>query len=212
VTIGIEGMAAPERRPRGRGHELRDDLLDAAFRLLAGLEDVEQLTMRAVAAEAGVTPPSLYRHFTDRAALVRALLGRGFAAFGRGQAESVTGIDDPTERLRASARAYVRFGIEHPATYRLLFATRHTGRPVAAAGLHPGQAALDGLHGFVSACLGPDAQEHATALAAGMWSTLHGYLELRAGKPDLPWPDPDDLVEMALAPVLHDGPPFLRVR
>lgn len=192
----------PERRPRGRGHELRDDLLDAAARLLSRVEDVDQLTMRAVAAEAGVTTPSLYRHFEDRAALVRALLGRGFQAFGRGQATSVVGLEDPVARLRASARAYVAFGVDHPATYRLLFATRHTGRPVAPAGMHPGQAALDGLRGFVAACLTPAEQEHAATYAAELWSSLHGYLELRAGKPDLAWPEPDDLVEVAIRPVL----------
>jgi AcrR family transcriptional regulator len=195
-------MTTADRRPRGRGHELRDDLLDAASRLLVDLEDVDQLTMRAVATAAGVTPPSVYRHFADRAELVRALLGRGFAQFGRGQAESVAGIDDPVERLRSSARAYVRFGVGHPATYRLLFATRHTGRPVAPAGLHPGQAALDGLHGFVAACLPPEQQEHASLYATELWSSLHGYLELRAGKPDLPWPEPDDLVRVAIAPIL----------
>jgi AcrR family transcriptional regulator len=191
-----------ERRPRGRGHELRDDILDAAFRTLAGLEDVDQLTMRAVATEAGVTTPSLYRHFEDRAALVRALLGRGFAAFGRGQAMSVADLTDPVERLRSSARAYVRFGVEHPATYRLLFSTRHTGRSIAPAGLHPGQAALDGLHGFVAPCLPPDEQERAAAWAAELWSSLHGYLELRAGKPDLSWPEPEELVEIAIRAVV----------
>jgi len=54
------------RRRRGTGHELREVVIAVATDLLAELGDVEALTMRAVATAAGVTPPSVYRHFPDK--------------------------------------------------------------------------------------------------------------------------------------------------
>ncbi len=59
------------RRRRGTGHELREVVIRVATDLLAELGDVDALTMRAVATAAGVTPPSVYRHFPDKHTLVR---------------------------------------------------------------------------------------------------------------------------------------------
>jgi AcrR family transcriptional regulator len=72
---------AGRRRRRGSGHELREVVLRAATNLLAQLGDVDALTMRAVATASGVTPPSVYRHFPDKSALVQAVIAERFAQF-----------------------------------------------------------------------------------------------------------------------------------
>ena len=52
----------------------RRELLEAADRVV--LRDGPQASMNAIAAEAGITKPILYRHFGDKSGLYRALAKR----------------------------------------------------------------------------------------------------------------------------------------
>jgi AcrR family transcriptional regulator len=53
---------ARKRNPRGQGERLRDDIIEAASRLLAD-PAAPPLTLRAVAREVGVAATSVYLHF-----------------------------------------------------------------------------------------------------------------------------------------------------
>src|SRR5688500_15183052 len=116
-------------RKRGYHHgDLRQALLDAALPLLRkGGPDA--LTLRAVARAAGVSQTAPYRHFTDRSALVSAVAEDGFQRLqGRLIAAATApartlGKAPETARggLQAIALAYVRFALEHPAEYRVMF-------------------------------------------------------------------------------------------
>ncbi|MGA2927242.1 MAG: helix-turn-helix domain-containing protein, partial [Solirubrobacteraceae bacterium] len=66
--------AAPTRR--GQGKRLRAGLIDAAIELLAGLQDDDALSVRAVTARAGVSPTALYLHFDDKEQLLAAVKQR----------------------------------------------------------------------------------------------------------------------------------------
>ena len=57
------------RSPRGHGDQLRDEILQAADELLGETASEEAVSIRAVADAVGVTPPSIYRHFPDKASL-----------------------------------------------------------------------------------------------------------------------------------------------
>src|SRR6516225_5196353 len=70
--------SARARNPRGQGERLREALIDAAIELLADLQDVEALSVRAVTARVGVTPTALYLHFADKDALLVAVKARCF--------------------------------------------------------------------------------------------------------------------------------------
>ncbi len=72
MTTGADTGQPRQRNPRGTGDRLRDELIDAAVRVLAARGDTERLSIRAVAAEAQVSPPAVYLHFPDRRGLVRA--------------------------------------------------------------------------------------------------------------------------------------------
>jgi AcrR family transcriptional regulator len=124
------GRAAPakggsgRRRPRaaqGRGGELRQELIEAAGRLLAAAGNEEAVTLRGVAREVGVAAPSIYLHFGDREELLRAVLVDHFAKFGAALKRAVEGGHDPAERLRAGCRAYVEFARDSPGVYAVLF-------------------------------------------------------------------------------------------
>jgi AcrR family transcriptional regulator len=79
------------------------------------------VSINDVVGAVGVTPPSLYAHFTDKAALFVEVHARLMASFGEHLAEATTGITDPVEQLRVRGHAYLDFARTHPESYRALF-------------------------------------------------------------------------------------------
>jgi len=175
------------------------ELLEAASKLLAEVGDAKHVTIRAVANEAGVTSPSVYRHFPSKQDLVREVLALRFEEFRETLVLAARDTSGAGERLLRACRAYVRFALANPGHYRLLFST--AGMGPAAAGLqdgeqHPGAASLAILIGLVGDRVG-DARR-AVPLALELWASLHGIADLRIGKPEMDWPPEDDLIRPAL--------------
>ena len=123
VSTYLRRMPSPRTRrpPRPYHHgDLRQALLAAAVRLLrAGGTDA--LTLRAVAREAGVSQTAPYRHFADREALVAGVAEAGFRELHAAIVAAVDGAVDKGRGLQRIALAYVRFALEHPAEYRIMF-------------------------------------------------------------------------------------------
>src|SRR5580700_6564315 len=124
VVSSIADRELRTRNPRGQGERLRADLLAAAIDLLAERESVEDLSVRAVTARAGVSANALYLHFTDREELLAAVRERCFAELRSYvlEAESAGAPDaDAEAQARAMCLAYLRFARERPGHYRVLF-------------------------------------------------------------------------------------------
>src|SRR5204863_94235 len=120
-------VARRDPAPGGEGERLRTALLDAAGELLAQARDVDELSVRAVTARAGVSPTALYLHFADKEALVVAVKKSCFEGLGAVLREADAKHEgDPGEQLRAMGRAYLRFAREQPGRYAILFHTQHT--------------------------------------------------------------------------------------
>ena len=183
--------ARRRRAPRGEGDKLRDEILTATERLLVAKGSVDNVSIRAIADAVGVTPPSIYMHFADKDVLVNAVCERLFAELDRVSAGAVRGTSDPIKALRSMGRAYVRFGLEHPEEYRILFMSKE---------LPPNRESylerLKGLTGFnhlvaaVERCM--DAEVFAPgdpfAVACTLWAGVHGMTSLMIAKPSFPWP------------------------
>jgi AcrR family transcriptional regulator len=112
------------------GH-LRAVLLAEAERTLRE-QGIEQLSLRDLARQAGVSHGAPRRHFADRRALLDALAEAGFARLSDEVRAAVgdAGQDYQT-RLRALATAYVRFAISDAALLDLMFAVKNTGQSAA---------------------------------------------------------------------------------
>jgi AcrR family transcriptional regulator len=80
--------------------------------------------MRTVAAEAGITATALYRHYPDKDALLKALVKHVYGVFRQ---HLIVAIDDgdPVTWLRIAADRFLRFALEYPNYYRLLFHEPH---------------------------------------------------------------------------------------
>src|SRR6516164_2294720 len=166
-------QARRQRNPRGQGERLRDDIIDAASRLL---EDPAgpPLSLRAVAREVGVAATSVYLHFDDIESLVRAVASRRFTDLIRAQDAARADLDDPCDRLRAACLMYCEFGLAHPGHYQVTFTN-----PLPVGGdvpweQMPGQKAWEHFVEGVAPCIGrapddPEAVRTALLLAATAW-------------------------------------------
>jgi AcrR family transcriptional regulator len=78
------------------------------------------VTLRALAAELGCSPMTPYRYFASKESIFDAVRVAAFSAF----ADYVAGVprpEDPRERLHVLNRAYVRYALDHPDGYRIMF-------------------------------------------------------------------------------------------
>src|SRR6478672_4202112 len=186
--------------PRGAGVRLRDELLDAATRLLdAGGRDAT-LTLRGVAREAGVAAPSIYPHFADLDALVLELIRRHLADLTTAVRAAVAAADGPVHALRNAAGAYARWGLERPGPYTVVFegrALRQLTRDQEL-GLSAGEDLLADLVALLRALPRPPADVATAAVA--LWSGLHGVVALRTAKPAYPWPPLEAHVDAVVGP------------
>ncbi len=110
------------RNPRGHGELLRDEILHAAIALIDETNDPAALTLRGIARQAGISAPSIYTHFDNLPHLMDALLQMSFRQLADTVSTAMDATADPAERLLAAGRAYVQFGWDHKARYRLMFA------------------------------------------------------------------------------------------
>lgn len=210
------------RNRRGEGSRLRDDIIQAATRLLqeAGSEDA--VTLRAVAREAGIAAPSIYAHFPNPDAIIGAVVAETFEELTKALRASRDGINDPVQRLMAQCYGYLHFAREHPGLYRVLFArARGIAQPMGASPsnadaetgtaaknaviVKAGTPAFDILVDAIEGCIqaGRSASEDPFLDAVALWSALHGYIALRAAAPEFPWPDESSMIEAMIMGQAH---------
>lgn len=123
----IAGMArspraAAGRKPPRRYHHgnLRRALLDEALAVIRE-RGVDGVTLRDIGARLGVSRTALYRHFTDKRALLVAVATEGFRTL---RAELVAAWEDggrSRTAFTAMGAAYVRFARTNPPHYRVMF-------------------------------------------------------------------------------------------
>ncbi|MEU1204168.1 TetR/AcrR family transcriptional regulator [Nocardia sp. NPDC005825] len=123
--VGVDPVIARPRRrnaPRLPPDERRTQLLDAALRVVEG-DGLAQLTMQAVAREAGVAKPVLYALYPTAPELVAALLhrehARGMAQILRALPDDLSG-SDPDEEFVTAALAFLRAVAAAPGRWRLI--------------------------------------------------------------------------------------------
>jgi AcrR family transcriptional regulator len=184
------------RKPRRAYHHgnLRRALLDEALAII-GTEGVDGLTLREIGARLGVSRSALYRHFTDKRALLTAVATEGFRSLreqlvaaweegGRGPAAS-----------RAMGVAYVRFAVANPSHYRVMFSRfvdpqpREPDLAVEAGGAF--QALVDAVATLQRA--GIVRGDDTVLMARYVWAVVHGVAMLAI---DGQLPDPGGVEEL----------------
>jgi AcrR family transcriptional regulator len=119
-TVKGTGGTRDARRDRWSAHraQRRQQFVAAALRVLEA--QGPELLIEAVAAEAGVTKPVLYRYFADKAALVQALGEFGSALLLDRLLPAINSDSPALTQVRAAVGAYFAVIDEHPNLYWLL--------------------------------------------------------------------------------------------
>jgi AcrR family transcriptional regulator len=194
----MDAHPARLRRLRHR-EEARRAILDASETLLVE-GGRERLSMRRLAEACGYTAPTIYHYFEDKQGVIDALLEERFARLLR-TLRRVPSSEDPLDRLRQLALAFIRFGLRNPTHYRLFMTPRASGdgqaRPPSA------EKCLALLEEVMSSLEGDRrlrVENRGVALQT-VWAAVHGLISLRTGRPDRKWAR--DLPEVAIDVVLR---------
>jgi AcrR family transcriptional regulator len=182
-----------QKSARGEGDRLRQDLLESAANLMAMHGDIESISLRSVARDAGVSPTAVYRHFPDHLTLLREASDYCWTNLRDALANARSSSTDPFLSFRAHGEAYIQFAIDHPGQYRALFSNKiDLGERSSAVGQACFQLLLDDVTTILH-LLDDDRDPHFVAAQVHTW--IHGIVDLRNTHPDVPWPGTTELLD-----------------
>jgi AcrR family transcriptional regulator len=120
VTSSVAIRPRKKRANRYHHGDLRRALLEEAVRTIQ-THGVDELTLRTVGQRLGVSRTALYRHFADKPALLAAVGREGFRLLRLTLTEAWEQHGRGREGFEAMGSAYVRFAVDHPSHYRVMF-------------------------------------------------------------------------------------------
>jgi AcrR family transcriptional regulator len=174
--------------------DLRAAVMTEGLRLLEK-SSVDALSLREVARNIEVSATAIYRHFPDKAALLRALAQAGAEQLGREQKAAHDRAGGGKSGFVATGRAYVRFALQNAALFRLIMSSSgpcETSAPADAAD----NFAMNFLRQNVAAILPADATARRNQVEVyRAWAMVHGLAMLMLDgqiKPD------DTLIDMVI--------------
>ena len=149
--------------------DLRAQLLARAAELVAR-DGAEAFSLRAVAAELGVSHTAPRHHFGDRQGVFTALATQGYTLLGEAlETAAPLGFQEV-------GAAYVLFAVSHPGHFAVMHAPDlvHARDPqLVAASSRTNRQLLDGV-----AALAPGPRDQVAVKAAAAWALVHGLATL----------------------------------
>ena len=176
--------------------DLRAALVQAGLKLLEERHG-DDIGLREVARAVGVSATAVYRHFPDKAALLRALAAEGLARLAAAQRSASDAAGGGIAGFTATGRAYVRFALANPALFRLLFSHPPDQDPMTATRDQLSEAFLM-LLANAELVVPPGASAETVKLAAlDAWARVHGLAMLML---DGQIPRDDRLIDRLIGP------------
>ena len=168
------------KKPAYHHGNLRNALTEAALDLL-DKHGIQGLTLRGVAARAGVSHAAPAHHFRNIKSLVTALCTVGFVRFHETIAqECAAAPTDAPSQLQAANRGYLAFAKGQPELFRLMFSTPAsdwTDPDLCAASMRA-RRQLAEICGPASDALGLKSASDRERLERLIWSCAHGHAHL----------------------------------
>jgi AcrR family transcriptional regulator len=161
--------------------DLRNALVSEGQKLLEQ-EGHSDFTLRDLARRVGVSAAAPYAHFADKSELLAAIATAGFIRLTVALEAAIRHDSDLADQFVHMGSAYVRFGMDHPALYKLMFASEELP---AKQGEYPQlQAAGEAAFGLLTAML--ERMQRRGFLRAGdpeadgmsVWAHVHGLTSL----------------------------------
>jgi AcrR family transcriptional regulator len=211
----IAARSSAARGRRGEGDRTRQAILLAASELLHELGSEEAVSIRAVAERVQLTAPTIYRYFTDKDHLLFEVCGLHFDQFeDEVILPTLADNDDPLDALLAIGRAYVRFGVDNPEHYRIMFMGHSDHTPEQWSDVQVlDTGAFGSMVQIVQRCIdaghlradlgGGDGVGPAVTIAWMLWAALHCVVALAVAKPLMPGPSLEARTEAMLDVLLR---------
>lgn len=184
---------------------LREALLDEAAAMIAD-GGAANVTMRELGQRLGVSRAAAYRHFADKTALLVAVAKAGFSRLNeRVQSVEAGAQRSSVERLRRMGEEYVRFALEHPAQYRLMYGrealTRQDLPELREAANALFEQLVDAIQAYQRS--GAIKRQDPHILAYTAWSAVHGLASLLVDGQIQATDDIDGLIQQTTRTVLE---------
>lgn len=196
-----QGVNPPPRR--GRPARSADDVatmrakVGAAAARLFREEGYAAVSMRRLASEAGCTPMTLYAYFASKADILSHLWDAVYAALFESLAAEAAAATEPQDRLERISRRYVRFWIDRPETYRLVFMTEGVSQPEVDAFLGASGTVtrfrlfFDAMHVALGSCDEGALKLRTETLISGLQGVAHSHITISG----YPWSPAEAMVD-----------------
>ena len=176
--------------------DFREKLTDAAASLVESMGHTD-FTIRQLADAVNVSAMTPYRYFKDKDDIIAALRARAFHRFAEVLEKAYDTPGSVIDKAGAAGAAYLRFALEDPTSYRLMFELNQPDEQYPQL-----KKAADRARKTLTRHVGPlieagFAQGDPEVIGHVYWATLHGILMLQlSGKID-PECDMDTIMEAA---------------
>jgi AcrR family transcriptional regulator len=171
-------MGIQERKEKQK-LEIRKLILDASMKLFIE-EGFGNVTIRKIADLIEYSPTTVYLYFKDKDEILTALHDMGFQKMHEYN-HDLASINNPLLRLHKMGENYIRFGMENPEFYNLMFIMDEPMKVIAdGCEWKPGDRAINVLKETVTECMEKNylvkADPHLVSLS--VWSFVHGLVSL----------------------------------
>jgi AcrR family transcriptional regulator len=116
-------VRAARKRDTFRHGNLPEALLEAALKRLEA-ESIEAISLRELAADAGINHRAVYRHFPDKLSLLARVAEHGWHQLGQRVTKSASGKAAGEPALLAASLGMFQFGRDVPNLYHLMAGAR----------------------------------------------------------------------------------------
>jgi AcrR family transcriptional regulator len=164
--------------PQQKKQSTRERLLAVALELMEGPEGVDGVTMRLVAASAGVTTMATYKHFENREALLRAATAAEYPRIAGYFARANARTEVPGLR---GMLGYLNYALDHPQIFRYMFSSHRADAFVFPQDLEAGKSpTFNVLLAAVSELMARQVlrSDDVAETALSIWAHAHGLITL----------------------------------
>jgi AcrR family transcriptional regulator len=174
----VKARALPKNLSDRDIADFRERLCDAAERLFAE-HGTEAVTIRQLAGALSVSPMTPYRYFKDKDAILAAVRARGFDRHAQAL-ERAYHETPPEGRGAAIGEAYVRFALENPEAYKLMFDVRQDNEGQYPDLVRAGERSRRTMTLYLTDLIAAGRWKGDAQLVGHMfWAALHGPLMLQ---------------------------------
>jgi AcrR family transcriptional regulator len=182
VQYVINDMAIVDRKERERS-SMKSQVIEAALELY--LKDgIENVTIRNIADKIEYSPATIYLYFRDKDEIFYSLYNLAFGRFFSEQLK-LAQVADPLERLYESGRLYLRWALENPKLYDIMFILDIPMNVIAEESCEDiGLRSFDVLKKIVAECIeqGKLKVKEIDLASMMLWNFTHGIVSLMIKK------------------------------